>query len=71
MAIENKGVTRLKVGTLKLEIHPTRKAAGEAAAQAVAQAIRQFGMPVSARRVSICEAAAAKMTATSFPEEPN
>ncbi len=43
MAIQNKEVTRLQVGTLKLEIHPNRKAAGEAAAQAVAQALRQFG----------------------------
>jgi hypothetical protein len=42
MATGNKEVTRLQVGTLKFEIYPTRKAAGEAAAQAVGQAIRQL-----------------------------
>jgi glucosamine-6-phosphate deaminase len=33
----NNGVTRFTAGTLKLEIHPTRKAAGEAAALAAAE----------------------------------
>ena len=42
MTLQNKGVLRLEAGTLKLEIHPTRAAAGEAAAQAVAQSIRDF-----------------------------
>src|SRR6202167_375226 len=62
MAIENKEVTRLQVGMLKLEIHPTRKAAGEAAAQAVAQAIRQFGS--SGRDVAVIFAAAASQIET-------
>ena len=62
MAIENKEVTRLQVGTLKLEIHPTRKAAGEAAAHAVAQAIRQFGS--SGRDVAVIFAAAASQIET-------
>ena len=62
MAIQNKEVTRLQVGTLKLEIHPTRKAAGEAAAQAVAQAIRQFSS--SGRDVAVIFAAAASQIET-------
>jgi glucosamine-6-phosphate deaminase len=41
MAIQDTEIRRIQVGTLKLEIHPNRKAAGEAAAQAVAQALRQ------------------------------
>src|ERR1700761_9349868 len=35
-------VERFQVGTLKVEIHPTREAAGEAAAQAAADAMRQL-----------------------------
>jgi glucosamine-6-phosphate deaminase len=62
MAIEDKEVTRLKVGSLKLEIYPTRKAAGEAAAQAAAQAIRQFGS--SGKDVAIIFAAAASQIET-------
>jgi glucosamine-6-phosphate deaminase len=62
MAIQNKEVTRLQVETLKLEIYPTRKAAGEAAAQAVAQAIRQFGS--SGREVAVIFAAAASQIET-------
>src|ERR1700678_3221761 len=62
MAIENKEVTRLQVGTLKLEIYPTRKAAGEAAAQAVAQAFRQFGS--SGKDVAVIFAAAASQIET-------
>jgi glucosamine-6-phosphate deaminase len=62
MAIQDKEVTRLQVGTLKLEIHPTRKAAGEAAAQAVARAIRQFG--ASGKDVAVIFAAAASQIAT-------
>jgi glucosamine-6-phosphate deaminase len=62
MAIENKEVTRLQVGTLKLEIYPTRKAAGEAAAQAVAEAIGQFGS--SGKDVGVIFAAAASQIET-------
>src|SRR6202453_4309042 len=62
MAIENKEVTRLQVGTLKLEIYPTRKAAGDAAAQAVAQAIHQFGP--SGKEVAVVFAAAASQIET-------
>src|ERR1700691_6817754 len=62
MAIQSKEVTRLQVGALKLEIHPTRKAAGEAAAQAVAQAIRQFGS--SGRDVAVIFAASASQIET-------
>jgi glucosamine-6-phosphate deaminase len=54
MAIENKEVTRLQVGTLKLEIHPTRKAA--------AQAIRQFSS--SGSDVAVIFAAAASQIET-------
>ena len=61
MAIENKEVTRLQVGTLKLEIHPTQSG-GEAAAQAVAQAIRQFGS--SGKDVAVIFAAAASQIET-------
>lgn len=34
---------RFKVGTLKLELHPTREAAGAAAAQAAADALKELG----------------------------
>ena len=34
-------VERFQVGTLKIEIHPTREAAGEAAAQAAAEAMQE------------------------------
>lgn len=37
MAIDGTGVKHLEVGTLHLEIHPTRRAAGEAAARAAAE----------------------------------
>jgi glucosamine-6-phosphate deaminase len=36
------GVQHLEVGTMKLEIHDSQKAAGEAAARAVAQALKQL-----------------------------
>jgi glucosamine-6-phosphate deaminase len=36
-------VKHLKVGTMKLEIHPDRKAAGAAAARATAQALMELG----------------------------
>lgn len=36
-------IRRLKVGTLKLEIHPSSQAAAEAAAEAAAQALRELG----------------------------
>ena len=62
MAIQSKEVKRLQVGALKLEIHPTRKAAGEAAAQAVAQAFRQFGS--SGKDVAVIFAAAASQIET-------
>jgi glucosamine-6-phosphate deaminase len=62
MAAENKEITRLQVGTLKLEVYPTRKAAGEAAAQAVRQAIRQFGS--SGEDVAVIFAAAASQIET-------
>ena len=62
MAIQNKEVTRLQVGTLKLEIYPTRKAAGEAAAQAVAQAFHQFGS--GGKDVGVIFAAAASQIET-------
>jgi len=62
MAIQNKEVTRLQVGTLKLEIYPTREAAGEAAAQAVAQAFRQFG--AAGEDVAVIFAAAASQIET-------
>jgi glucosamine-6-phosphate deaminase len=35
-------VRRLQVGTMKIEIHPNRKASGEAAALAAAEALRQL-----------------------------
>jgi glucosamine-6-phosphate deaminase len=35
---------RLEVGTMKLEIHENQKAAGQAAAQSAAQAIRQLDL---------------------------
>ncbi len=60
--MENKGVVRLQAGTLKLEIHPTREAAGEAAADAVAQTIRDFCS--SGRDVGIIFAAAASQIET-------
>jgi glucosamine-6-phosphate deaminase len=62
MVIQDKEVRRFQVGTLKMEIQPSRKAAGEAAAHAVAQAIRQFGS--SAQEVSIIFAAAASQIET-------
>lgn len=42
VTIENTEVRRMKVGTLKLEIHETSKAAAEAAARAAAQALHQL-----------------------------
>jgi glucosamine-6-phosphate deaminase len=39
---ENSKIKRYKVGTLKIEIHPSRKAAGEASAQAAAHTLRQL-----------------------------
>jgi glucosamine-6-phosphate deaminase len=62
MAIQNKEVTRLQVGALNLEIYPTRKAAGEAAAQAVAEAFRQFGS--AGKDVAVIFAAAASQIET-------
>src|ERR1700722_6902745 len=62
MAIQNKEVTRLQVGTLKLEIYPNRKQAGEPAAEAVAQAFRQFG--ASGKDVAVIFAAAASQIET-------
>jgi glucosamine-6-phosphate deaminase len=62
MAAENNEITRLQVGTLKLEVYPTRKAAGEAAAQAVRQAIHQFGS--SGGDVAVIFAAAASQIET-------
>jgi glucosamine-6-phosphate deaminase len=62
VAKQNKGVVRLQAGTLKLEIHPTREAAGEAAAQAVAQSIRDFAS--SGKDVGIIFAAAASQIET-------
>jgi glucosamine-6-phosphate deaminase len=62
MAIQGSEVRRLKVEGLKLEIYPDREAAGEAAAQAVAEAIRQFGSP--GREVAVIFAAAASQIET-------
>lgn len=53
---------RLQAGTLKLEIHPTREAAGDAAAQAVAHTIRDFAS--SGKDVGIIFAAAASQIET-------
>ena len=36
-------ITSFKVGNLKLEVHPTRQAAGDAAAQAAAEELRRLG----------------------------
>jgi glucosamine-6-phosphate deaminase len=62
MTVTDKEVKRLQVGTLKLEIHPNRKAAGEAAARAVAQAFRQSGS--SGKDVAVIFAAAASQIET-------
>jgi glucosamine-6-phosphate deaminase len=42
MRIEPMEVKRFEVGTMKLEIHASKKAAGEAAARAAAQALKQL-----------------------------
>ncbi|MGB8478374.1 MAG: glucosamine-6-phosphate deaminase [Acidobacteriaceae bacterium] len=42
MGVETQEVKHLKVGTLKLEVYPSRKAAGEAAARAAADALNQL-----------------------------
>jgi glucosamine-6-phosphate deaminase len=42
MQAPNQDVTRIHAGTIKLEIHPTSKAAGEAAAHAVAEELRRL-----------------------------
>jgi glucosamine-6-phosphate deaminase len=42
MRSENTAVEKLKVGTVKLEVYPSRQAAGAAAAQAAAQAMRDL-----------------------------
>jgi glucosamine-6-phosphate deaminase len=60
--MQNKKVVRFQAGSLKFEIHPTRNAAGEAAAQAVAQAIHHFGS--SGSDVGIIFAAAASQIET-------
>jgi len=41
MTTDDREVRHLKIGTLNVEIHPTRKAAGAAAAKAIAQALKQ------------------------------
>ena len=43
MSIANREGKSLKLGTLKLEIYPTREAAGVAAAQAAAKALTELG----------------------------
>ena len=43
MATRDMQITSLVIGTLKLEIHPNSKAAGEAAARAAAEAIQNIG----------------------------
>ena len=43
MAIEQAAVRRFQVGTLRIEVHPSREAAGEAAATAAAQCLRDLG----------------------------
>jgi glucosamine-6-phosphate deaminase len=62
MTVQDQEVRRLQVGTLKLEIHPNRKAAGEAAAHAVAEAIRQSSN--SGKDVAVIFAAAASQIET-------
>ena len=62
MAIPSSDVTRIQAGTLKLEIYPTRAAAGEAAAQAVARAIGGFAS--SGNEVGVIFAAAASQIET-------
>ena len=42
MATENAEVRHLKVGALKVEVHPTKRAAGAAAARAIAQSLQQL-----------------------------
>ena len=44
-----------EVGTMKLEIHASKKAAGEAAAQSAAQALKQLDQSRSADRRYLCD----------------
>lgn len=62
MATNDNEVKRFQVGELKLEVYPTRKAAGEAAAKAVAEAMRQFSSPT--QDVAVIFAAAASQIET-------
>ena len=45
IAVENTGVQKFQVGTLKLEVHPSGDAAGDAAARAIAKDLRQPKTP--------------------------
>jgi glucosamine-6-phosphate deaminase len=59
---ENREIRYLKIGTLNVEIHPTRKAAGAAAANAIAQALKQASH--KAMNIGVIFAAAASQLDT-------
>lgn len=62
MAAGDQFVKRMQAGTLKLEIYATRKAAGEAAAKAVAEAMSAFSSATN--EVAVIFAAAASQIET-------
>ena len=51
MRTQTTGVKHLKAGTMKLEIHSSREAAGAAAAQAAAEALKELGTHLDLIRV--------------------
>jgi glucosamine-6-phosphate deaminase len=73
MRIKPMEVKHFEVGTMKLEIHANKKAAGEAAAQSVAQALKQLDQTLSEIGVIFATGASQLETLhalTSMPDLP-
>jgi glucosamine-6-phosphate deaminase len=64
-------VERFQVGTLKIEIHPTREAAGEAAAHAAAEVMQELGKRQQPFGVIFATGASQFSTLDSLTRTPN
>ncbi len=71
METQTAEVKHLKVGTMKLEIHPSREAAGAAAAQAAAAALKELGTHLDAIGVIFATGASQLGTLEQLTETTN
>src|ERR1700737_3680439 len=68
MNIVDTDVKHLRVGTLKLEVYPNRKAAGAAASQAAAVALKELGLDRGSIGVIFATGASQVDTLVALPE---